>query len=159
VTAARRGGAHPLQPRACRDGATAGRGYDILVRVTVGVRTRGNGVAKDPLQPQRCAQLLAALAAPERLKIVRFLADGPHHVTEIADMLGVPAVNVSHHLNVLKQAGLIRGKKDGRFVHYSLRPGVLEAAVEAGIPRDALNLGCCRLELPTTRCPAGGVTE
>lgn len=109
-------------------------------------------MAKDPIQPQRCAQLLAALAAPERLKIVRFLAEGPHNVTEIAEMLRVAAVNVSHHLNVLKQAGLIRGKKAGRFVHYSLRPGVLEEAVGAGIPKEALNLGCCRLELPTTKC-------
>ena len=103
---------------------------------------------KDPLEPHRCAELLAALAAPERLRIVRFLADGPHNVTEIADMLGVPAVNVSHHLTVLKHANLIRGTKRGRFVEYALRPGVLEEAVEAGVPKEALNLGCCRLELP-----------
>ncbi|HEX4609203.1 MAG TPA: metalloregulator ArsR/SmtB family transcription factor [Urbifossiella sp.] len=108
-------------------------------------------MAKDPLQPQRCAQLLSALAAPERLKIVRFLSDGPRCVSDIADMLKVPAVNVSHHLNVLKQSGLIRGKKTGRFVHYGLAPGVLEDAADAGIPREALNLGCCRLELPTGR--------
>ena len=103
---------------------------------------------KDPLQPTRCAELLAALAAPERLKIVRFLADGPHTVTEIADMLAVPAVNVSHHVAVLKHAKLIRGTKKGRFVWYGLTPGVLEEAVAAGVPTDALNLGCCRLELP-----------
>lgn len=107
-----------------------------------------DGVAKDPLDPKRCAQLLAALAAAERLKIVRFLTDGRHNVTEIVDMLAIKAVNVSHHLSVLRQAGLIRGKKQGRFVWYSLRPGVLEDAVQAGIPTDALNLGCCRLELP-----------
>jgi len=109
-------------------------------------------VAKDPLQPRRCAELLAALAAPERLRIVRFLADGPHNVTQIADMLRIPAVNLSHHLNVLKHAALIRGKKQGRFVLYSLRPGVLEDAVAAGVPKDALNLGCCRLELPMGEC-------
>ncbi|HEY2785091.1 MAG TPA: metalloregulator ArsR/SmtB family transcription factor [Fimbriiglobus sp.] len=103
---------------------------------------------KDPLQPHRCAELLAALAAPERLKIVRFLSDGPHTVTQIADMLAVPAVNVSHHLTVLKHARLIRGAKKGRFVWYGLTPGVLEEVVEAGVPTDALNLGCCRLELP-----------
>ena len=103
---------------------------------------------RDPLKPQMCAQLLSALAAPERLKIVRFLANGPHNVTEIAEMLEVAPVNVSHHLTVLKMSGLITGKKKGRFVLYSLRPGVLEDAVEAGIPKDALNLGCCRLELP-----------
>jgi DNA-binding transcriptional ArsR family regulator len=111
-------------------------------------------VAKDPLDPQKCAQLLAALAAPERLKIVRFLTDGPRNVTEIADMLKIAAVNVSHHLNVLKHASLIRGKKNGRFVHYSLCPGVLDEAVEAGIPQDALNLGCCRLELPSPNTEA-----
>lgn len=105
-------------------------------------------MAKDPLDPRNCAKLLAALAAPERLKIVRFLMDGPRNVTEIAEMLKVTAVNVSHHVNVLKHAHLIRGKKQGRFVHYSLRPGVLDEAVGAGIPREALNLGCCRLELP-----------
>lgn len=105
-------------------------------------------MAKDPLDPKKCAVLLAALAAPERLKIVRFLADGPHNVTEIAEMLKVQAVNVSHHLNVLKHAGLIRGTKSGRFVHYALRPGMLEEAEAAGVPREALNLGCCKLEIP-----------
>jgi DNA-binding transcriptional ArsR family regulator len=91
---------------------------------------------------------LAALAAPERLKIVRYLADGEHNVSEIAEMLKIPAVNLSHHLAVLKQSTLIRGKKQGRFVWYSLSPGVLEDAIEAGMPKDALNLGCCRLEMP-----------
>jgi DNA-binding transcriptional ArsR family regulator len=103
---------------------------------------------KDPLQPRRCAELLAALAAPERLQIVRFLADGRQNVSAIAAMLAVPAVNVSHHLGVLKRARLVAGQKRGRFVWYALRPGVLEAAVRAGVPKEALNLGCCRLELP-----------
>lgn len=103
---------------------------------------------KDPLQPERCAELLSALAAPERLKIVRFLADGRHNVTEIADMLAIPAVNVSHHLQVLKVSQLIQGKKKGRFVWYSLQPGVLEEAMKDGVPGDALNLGCCQLVLP-----------
>lgn len=104
--------------------------------------------ANDPLQPQRCALLLSALAAPERLKIVRFLSEGSRNVTEIAEMLRIPAVNVSHHLNVLRNSKLIRGKKHGRFVNYSLFPGLLEEAIDAGVPREALNLGCCKLELP-----------
>jgi DNA-binding transcriptional ArsR family regulator len=109
---------------------------------------------RDPLQPSRCAELLAALAAPERLKIVRFLADGPRTVTEIAEMLAVPAVNVSHHLTVLKHAKLIAGKKKGRFVWYGLCPGVLEESIAAGIPKQALNLGCCQILLPG-ECQAG----
>jgi DNA-binding transcriptional ArsR family regulator len=103
---------------------------------------------KDPIQPTRCAQQLSALAAPERLKIVRFLRDGPHNVTEIADMLRTAPVNVAHHLNVLKQAGLVRGRKEGRFVYYSLPPGFLQSDLAAHADREFLNLGCCRLEVP-----------
>lgn len=80
--------------------------------------------------------------------MIRFLADGRRNVTEIAESLRIPPVNLSHHLTVLKHASLIRGKKEGRFVWYSLRPGVLEEVLNAGIPRETLNLGCCRLEMP-----------
>lgn len=104
-------------------------------------------VTTDPLQPKKCAEKLSALAAPERLQIMRFLRSGRRNVTEIAEMLQAPAVNVTHHLNVLRHAGLIQNEKQGRFVWYSLCPGVLQA--ECGDPlRDLLDLGCCRLELP-----------
>ena len=100
----------------------------------------------DPLQPQRCAKLLAALAAPERLEIIRFLRDGPRNVGDIADMLREPMVNTSHHLGVLRVAGLIQSEKRGRFVFYSVVPGVLQ--LDSGAHFDHVNLGCCRLELP-----------
>ena len=65
-------------------------------------------MAKDLLQPAKCAELLSALAAPERLNIVRFLTHGERNVTQIIEELKIPALNVSHHLTVLKTAGLIR---------------------------------------------------
>ena len=107
---------------------------------------------KDPLQPQRCAELLSALAAPERLQIVRLLRDGPRSVGAIATELKAALVNVSHHLGVLRQAGLVCNRKQGRHVIYSLSPDLLQAEGEGG--PDHLNLGCCRLELPATEGPA-----
>jgi len=104
----------------------------------------------DPLKPERCAQLLSALAAPERLKIVRLLSEGSCTVTEIIQKVKIRPANVSHHLSILRQARLIRGKKTGRFVHYSLLPGLLDEAIKAGVPEESLNLGCCRLVLPLT---------
>ena len=62
-------------------------------------------------------------------------------------MLGAPPVNVSHHLAVLRQAGMVRNRKQGRFVYYSLPPGLLQQAADAD-PIEFLNLGCCRLEVP-----------
>jgi DNA-binding transcriptional ArsR family regulator len=100
---------------------------------------------RNPLQPKHCAEMLAALAAPERLRIVQFLRHGPKNVSEIAEHMRASVVNVSHHLGVLRHAGLVRNRKQGRFVLYSLAPGVLDAEENAG---DHLNLGCCRLEMP-----------
>jgi DNA-binding transcriptional ArsR family regulator len=105
-------------------------------------------VPRDPLQPEKCALLLSALAAPERLRIIRLLTGGPRTVTEIIEGAEIKPLNVSHHLGVLRKFGLIRGKRRGKFVLYSLCPGVLEDAVGAPVPSDIINLGCCRVEFP-----------
>jgi DNA-binding transcriptional ArsR family regulator len=101
---------------------------------------------KDPIQPDRCAEQLSALAAPERLKIVRFLREGPRNVTDIAAMLRTAPVNVAHHVSVLKHARIVRGRKQGRFVFYELIPGFLQPGQEGD--KEYLDLGCCRLEVP-----------
>jgi DNA-binding transcriptional ArsR family regulator len=106
-----------------------------------------NRIMKDPLQPKRCARMLQALAAPERLRIVDFLRDGPHTVSEIAEMLREPMVNASHHLMVLRHAKLVRSERKGRFMHYSLTPSVFRPDEDiAGA--EHLDLGCCRIEIP-----------
>ncbi len=97
----------------------------------------------DPLQPKQCAELLGALAAPERLQIVGTLRDGPKSVSELAELLGAAVVNVSHHLGVLRHAGLVQNERRGRYIVYSLAPEVLQQGAA-----EHLNLGCCRLELP-----------
>lgn len=100
---------------------------------------------KDPLKPQQCAEKLGALAAPERLQIMRVLREGPCNVSDLAEKLKITMVNVSHHLGVLRHANLVRHKKQGRFVVYSLPPQVFDPEQDA----DHLDLGCCRLEMPT----------
>src|SRR5262249_42377346 len=102
---------------------------------------------KDPIQPTQCARVLSALAAPERLRIIRLLREGPRNVTEVAETLKTPPVNVSHHLAVLKHAGIVRARKQGRFALSSLTPGFLQQAGDAA-DREFLDLGCCRLEVP-----------
>jgi DNA-binding transcriptional ArsR family regulator len=105
-------------------------------------------LTEDPLQPERCAHLLKALAEPERLRIVQVLRKGTRNVTELAEELQSELVNVSHHLLVLKNAGLVECRKQGRFVLYTLSPGLLQIE---GSEAEHLNLGCCRLELPDAK--------
>jgi DNA-binding transcriptional ArsR family regulator len=109
---------------------------------------------KNPIRPRLCARKLQALAAPERLSILCFLRDRARNVTEIAEMLGTTLVNASHHITVLRQAGLVRGHKSGRFVYYALTPGLLQRD-EAREGVEYFDLGCCRLEVPRepSSCP------
>src|SRR5204862_5610456 len=105
----------------------------------------GEGIVMaDPWQADRCARSLRALAEPDRLRIMVCLRDGPKNVGAVAECLGLPVVNVSHHLGVLRQAGLVLDERRGRFVVYRLPPDV----VRPGGPGERLDLGCCRLEMP-----------
>ena len=69
------------------------------------------------------AGLLSALADPVRLRIVSMLAaarGGTACGCELEDPLGLAQPTVSHHLRILREAGLIVGERRGRWVHYSL---------------------------------------
>jgi ArsR family transcriptional regulator len=101
----------------------------------------------DALESKRCANLLRAVADPDRLRIIQCLRGGAKNVSEVAGLLGAEIVNVSHHLGVLRQAGLVLDDKQGRFVYYRLNPQFFQPT-PATDATDYLNLGCCRIELP-----------
>ena len=100
----------------------------------------------DHLHSSRCAEYLKAVADPERLRIIQCLQPGPKAVGDICRELNVAIANISHHLRLLKTAGLVRREKKGRFVFYSLEPKLLRSAT-TGSKLDVLEFGCCRLEL------------
>jgi DNA-binding transcriptional ArsR family regulator len=100
---------------------------------------------RDRLQSADCARALRALADGDRLKLVQCLQQRPHTVTELAERLQTNVARISHHLAVLRHAGLVRDEKQGKFVVYSLEPNVFRAA--AGTSLEVADLGCCRLDL------------
>ena len=100
----------------------------------------------DQLKSDVCARYLKALSEPDRLKIVQCLQDGPKNVSELAAILGRELVNVSHHLGVLRNAGLVQDEKQGKYVVYSLHPSLLAKKRKTGQGTEILDLGCCRLE-------------
>ncbi len=75
---------------------------------------------KDVLSSKECAERLKALADPDRLRIVQLLRGGPRNVSEIAGELNADLANVSHHLQVLKEAKVVKSEKQGKEMHYSL---------------------------------------
>jgi ArsR family transcriptional regulator len=69
---------------------------------------------------ERKARLLHALAHPIRYCIVEGLADGERDVSTMVECLDQPQPKISQHLNVLKTAGIIRGRRDGTRILYSV---------------------------------------
>ncbi len=66
------------------------------------------------------AQLFAALADETRLRIVNLLSRGELCVCEIVKILGAPQSKISRHLATLRHAGLVNGRREGAWMHYSL---------------------------------------
>jgi len=71
--------------------------------------------------------LLKALADPVRLEVALALADGERCVCELTEKLNLAQSKLSFHLKVMRQAGLLEAREQGRWVYYRLRPEALEA--------------------------------
>lgn len=99
----------------------------------------------DALLAKTCADLLSALAEPNRIRIIDCLRTGPKNVTALAKLLNVEIVNVSHHLGVLRTAGLVHDEKQGRFVIYTLHPKLF---TNDSSKATYLDLGWCKVEIP-----------
>jgi ArsR family transcriptional regulator len=69
---------------------------------------------------QENADIIKALGDPTRLKIVYLLEHGELCVCEIMTALDKPQPTVSHHLNLLKNSGLLKWRKEGVWIHYKL---------------------------------------
>jgi DNA-binding transcriptional ArsR family regulator len=115
---------------------------------------------KNDTEFENCARRLKALADPERLRIIGCLFAGPTNVSDLSAALSHEIVKVSHHLGVLRNAGLVEAKKQGRFVVYALHSDVIHVAKRNETSK-FIDLGCCRLELETrvANTPIGSSTK
>lgn len=91
-----------------------------------------------PIVEPDCASLLKVLADQTRLEVMQQLIDGPKRVGEINAVLQLEQSLLSHHLKVLRDAGLVESQREGKAVLYRLAP-----SVEAESRGKAINLGCC----------------
>ena len=74
----------------------------------------------------RLQNTLRALADPIRREILNLLKAGRMSAGDITAHFEVTGASVSRHLSVLKEAGLIRDTREGKFIYYDLNASVLE---------------------------------
>ncbi len=87
-----------------------------------------------------CAKWLRILADETRLAVVQELLSGPRHVSELNARLRVEQSLLSHHLQVLRRAGMVVSQRSGKSVRYCLSSEIQRSPAE-----DAIQLGCCSI--------------
>jgi len=95
---------------------------------------------------ERAVDLFHALSDETRLEIIGLLRKGERCVCELTDSLDAAQSRLSFHLRVLRDAGIVRDRKDGRWVHYELDPDAfeeIETLVEGMKPRAVTRPACC----------------
>lgn len=74
--------------------------------------------------------LIKALDDPTRRRIIELLKKRDLTAGEIAEYFNMTKPSISHHLDILKQAGVIVGVKEGQFITYSLNTTVFEELLQ-----------------------------
>jgi len=74
-------------------------------------------------------EVFKAMADPTRRRILRLLSKGELTAGQLAQRFDISGPSMSHHFNVLKQADLIRGRRDGQQIVYSLNTTVVQDAM------------------------------
>ena len=103
-----------------------------------------------PIEIVRVAQWFHAASDTTRLAILEFLSHQERCVGELHRVLGGPQSRVSFHLKVLRESGLVRERRDGRWKYYSLTGQTLAhmiafmEMVSPGRHAGTCALGCCQ---------------
>jgi len=79
------------------------------------------------------ARVAKALASPVRLELLENLAQGERSVDELSRATGIPMANTSHHLQILRDGGLVKSYRDGAQIIYSLSEEHAVIRLVAGI--------------------------
>lgn len=77
-------------------------------------------MAQDEVAAKKLGRILSSLSHPVRLMIIAELYSGERCVSELKELMVVSSSSVSNHLSVLRAIGLVRERRDGHHVFYSL---------------------------------------
>lgn len=75
------------------------------------------------------ADVFKGLADPTRREILSLLKDKDLNVGEIGEHFSITTASLSHHLNILYEAGLVTKEKKGQFVYYSLNTTIIQDVI------------------------------
>ena len=78
--------------------------------------------------PKKTADIFKAFCDENRIKILNFLLDGEKCACKLLEEMNITQPTLSHHMKILVDSGIVNGRKEGKWIHYSLSREGLEKA-------------------------------
>ena len=103
-------------------------------------------LAREPLSAEQSGELarvFKAMGDPVRLRLLSLIAShagGEACVCDLTDVFDLSGPTISHHLKVLREAGLITGERRGTWVYYRVRPELLAQLATVLVPATAADV-------------------
>ena len=115
--------------------------YSFYIMKLSNNEIRGEGMIDQEMEIfELQADVCLALGNPRRLRILNLLKEGERSVSFLLEVVNINKANMSQHLSVLKQKGLVLSRKEGTTVYYRLTsPRISEAcSIMRGVLRETL---------------------
>ena len=97
------------------------------------------------------AKVFKAFCDENRLQILEMLRSGEKCACKLLDALQIGQSTLSHHMKILCDSGIVQGRKEGKWVHYSIDPAgaerarqLLERQITLTAPDQQKDCGCCK---------------
>ena len=94
------------------------------------------------LDDRKTALLFKALGDENRIKILGLLKQGEKCACKLLEEMNISQPTLSHHMKILCDAGIVVGRKDGKWMHYSISP---EGIQQAQSYLDSITLCSCEV--------------
>ena len=101
------------------------------------------------IDEKRAAQIFKALCDENRIRIIKLLNTGEKCACKLLEELNITQPTLSHHMKILCDSGIVTGRKEGKWRHYSVSSEGSETAVEYLNELTKLkNAACSEADLP-----------
>ena len=96
------------------------------------------------MDERRTAAVFKALGDENRIRILKLLTGGEKCACKLLDELSVTQPTLSHHMKILCDSGIVSGRKEGKWMYYSISEQGAEYA--RNLLRELTTVSCCKAE-------------
>lgn len=100
------------------------------------------------LDAKKTAVIFKAFCDENRIKILQLLKDGEKCACRLLEEMNITQPTLSHHMKILCDSGIVKGRKEGKWTHYSISPNGVRYAEQCfkeltNVAKESKNKSCC----------------